>query len=444
MIRTSVKYNQIWNIAYPIILGSIAQNIINVTDTAFLGRVGEIELGAAAIGGLLYYVFVMLGFGYGTGTQIIIARRNGEKRYDEIGATSQHSFYFLLLIAILGFIGLKFISPLILDDVLQSKNIFEKSNEYLSIRSFGIFFVFANTAFRSFFVGIEKTSIITYSTFVITIVNVILDYIMIFGHLGFEPMGIKGAALASFIAEISGTVFFVIYTMNKSDIEKYRLFKIASLSLSLLKNISKTALPVMIQYFVSLGGWFLFFLFVERMGEHELAISNIIRNAYIVLLIPVWGFASAANTLVSNSMGRGRSDEVLHLIFKVAAFCTLLVIAIISVSYIFSEQILSVFTNDLTLIADSIPVYDVVLVSALALGIGMSIFNGVSGTGKTIVALVIELMVIVFYLTFVYFMSIIPDVEVWAVWTSEFVYGLLITILSLLYLRYGNWKSASI
>ena len=75
MTKTDIKYSRIWQIAYPIILGSIAQNLINFTDTAFLGRVGEIALGAGALGGLFYLAVIMLGLGFSTGAQIIIARR---------------------------------------------------------------------------------------------------------------------------------------------------------------------------------------------------------------------------------------------------------------------------------------------------------------------------------------------------------------------------------
>ncbi|MBU1370212.1 MAG: MATE family efflux transporter, partial [Bacteroidetes bacterium] len=77
-MNLNITYKRIWSIAYPIILGSVAQNFINVTDTAFLGRVGEIALGASAIGGMFYLIFIMLGLGFGTGAQIIISRRFGE------------------------------------------------------------------------------------------------------------------------------------------------------------------------------------------------------------------------------------------------------------------------------------------------------------------------------------------------------------------------------
>ena len=74
---------QIWNVSYPIFLSLLAQNVINVTDTAFLGRVGEVELGASAMGGLYYICAFTIAFGFSTGSQIIMARRNGERNYKE-------------------------------------------------------------------------------------------------------------------------------------------------------------------------------------------------------------------------------------------------------------------------------------------------------------------------------------------------------------------------
>ena len=74
---------EIWNVSYPIFLGLLAQNIINVTDTAFLGRVGEVELGASAMGGLFYICVFTIAFGFSVGSQILIARRNGELRYKD-------------------------------------------------------------------------------------------------------------------------------------------------------------------------------------------------------------------------------------------------------------------------------------------------------------------------------------------------------------------------
>ncbi len=93
----------------------MAQHIIIVIDTAFLGRVGEIELGASAIGGLFYVSLFILGFGFGTGTQILIGRRNGEKNYHQIGTYVDHSLYFLVVMGLILFL----VSRLVASDILK-------------------------------------------------------------------------------------------------------------------------------------------------------------------------------------------------------------------------------------------------------------------------------------------------------------------------------------
>ena len=81
----TISFKNIWLVSFPIILSNVAQNIVNVTDTAFLGHVGEIELGAAGNAGIFYFVMVMLGFGFSVGCQILIGRRNGEENFTAIG-----------------------------------------------------------------------------------------------------------------------------------------------------------------------------------------------------------------------------------------------------------------------------------------------------------------------------------------------------------------------
>lgn len=94
---------QIWSVSYPILLSLLAQNVINVTDTAFLGRVSEIALGASAMGGLFYICIFTIAFGFSTGSQIVIARRNGEARYGDVGPVMIQGVLFLLVMALLLF-----------------------------------------------------------------------------------------------------------------------------------------------------------------------------------------------------------------------------------------------------------------------------------------------------------------------------------------------------
>ncbi|HPN21754.1 MAG TPA: MATE family efflux transporter [Tenuifilaceae bacterium] len=211
---SKISTRQIWGVAYPIILGSIAQNILNVTDTAFLGRLGEVALGGGVIGGLFYHVLLMIGWGTGVGGQIIIARRYGEGAHRTIGRVVEHLFYFLSVISVLLIILVKFNSGHFLGLVVDSPAINGAGKEFVDYRIFGLLFAFVNYSFNSFYVGITKTKVITATTSIMVVVNIVLDYALIFGHWGFPEMGIAGAALASVIAEATSCVVFVLHTVQ--------------------------------------------------------------------------------------------------------------------------------------------------------------------------------------------------------------------------------------
>ena len=100
-MKTKYSYKQIWTISYPILISLIMEQMIGMTDTAFLGRVGEIELGASAIAGVYYLAIFMMAFGFSIGAQILIARRNGEGNYKEIGPIFYQGIYFLLAMAVI-------------------------------------------------------------------------------------------------------------------------------------------------------------------------------------------------------------------------------------------------------------------------------------------------------------------------------------------------------
>ena len=224
-MKTSITYSRIWNVAYPIILGSVAQNLINFTDTAFLGRVGEVALGAGALGGIFYLAVIMLGLGFGTGAQIIIARRYGEGNLKEVGPVVDHTIGFLVVMAIISYALLQYGSEYILRWFVSSENVFDATVRFLDYRAYGIFFAFLNVTFRAFYVGLAKTKVITYTTVVLAIINIIFDYLLIFGHYGFPKMGIEGAALASVIAEVFALAFFILYTSITIRSSDYGLFR---------------------------------------------------------------------------------------------------------------------------------------------------------------------------------------------------------------------------
>ena len=435
------SYRNIWNISYPIILSLIAQNLITVIDTAFLGRVGEVELGASAIGGLFYFSLFMLGFGFGTGAQILMGRRNGEGRFSQVGKIFDHTIYIFVAMAVVLILLNYAFSTLFLKHFISSEAIYDSSVTYLNIRMWGIMFALSNVAFRAYFVGTTKTNLLGYSAAIMAVVNIILDYLLIFGHYGFPEMGIAGAAIASVIAEGVATLFFFLATILNPANKKYHIFRLPKFDWSLIISTWNISVFIMLQNFVSVAGWFLFFLVIEQTGERPLAISNVIRSLYMILMIHIWAFNSSVNTLVSNTIGAGAAHLVIPIIKKVNKLSTLITLFVILISVSFPELLIRIYTDDPDLIAGALPVLYVVTGAVLPLALSQNWFSGVSGTARTSKALLIEVICILIYLVYVFMVTFRFNLSLPLIWTSEYVYIVTLGVSSYFYLKFGKWQN---
>ena len=306
-MQTKYTYKQIWLIAYPILISLLMEQMIGMTDTAFLGRVGEVELGASAIAGVFYMVIFMVAFGFSIGAQILIARRNGEQQYKEIGDLFYQGIYFQVGMATVMFLLSYCFSPIILKRIVASEHIYEAATSYLHWRVFGAFFSFSAVMFRAFFLGTTQTKTLTLNSIVMVLSNVVFNYILIFGKFGFPALGIAGAAIGSSLAELVSLLFFILYTRSRIDCCKYGLDRIPKFRLDVLKRMLNVSFWTMIQNFFSLSTWFLFFLYVEHLGERSLAVTNIVRNVSGILFMVLMAFASTCGSLVSNLIGAGKS-----------------------------------------------------------------------------------------------------------------------------------------
>lgn len=438
--NVSNTYRSIWTISYPIIIGLVAQNLMVVIDTAFLGRLGEVTLGAAAIGGIFYLTLVMFGAGFGVGMQILIGRRNGEGKLRTIGRIFDHGLYFMLLLALLLILFMSMAAPALLSKLISSPAILKESLVFISYRRFGYFFGFLIIIFNSFYVGIVRTRIVSVATIVMAFSNVVLDYGLIFGNLGLPAMGIAGAALATNLAEFITFGFYLFWSIKSKNIASFRLFRFQKTKRRLYQSIFKLATPVMWQYFISFSAWFVFFMILEQIGETALAASNITRSVYMLLMIPVWGLSSATTTLVSNIIGQGKTEEVIPIMKKILTISVLANLFMVQFIIFFPRQIISFFTENPELTEATVPLLRVITLALIAFSVGMIIFSTLSGTGKTSTALRIEIISIALYLLFAFVLATGFNAPASSVWFVEVLYYSLLGLFAFIYLKRGKWK----
>lgn len=434
------SYRDIWLIAYPILLSSLVEQLIGMTDTAFLGRVGEVELGASALGGIFFIAVFMLILGFCVGAQILMGRRNGEGNYKDIGVVFYHSLGFLTLLSVLLLVLTKLFAPMLLRVLISSDAVFEASMVYLDWRMWGVFFSMVACLFRAFYVATTQTSVLKFNSVVMVAANILFNYLLIFGHWGFPKMGIAGAAIDSALASLCSMLFFWVYTRYKVDYTKYALHVLPRFKFRLLGKMLSVSLWMMVQNFLSLTTWFLFFVVIEHLGTRELAVTNVIRTISSFTYMSLLAFASTASTLTSNLIGAGQSSSVRPMIWRSIRLSCFLLIPVWAFIALFPEWVLGVFTNDAAIVAEGVAPLRMLGVSYFFQIPGLIYFQSVSGTGNTRTALSIEIISLFLYCLFIY-------VAVWEMrgnltvaWASEVVYAAPMMIFSVLYLRFGNWR----
>jgi len=438
-----ISYKHICKITFPVLVSLLLEYLIGFTDTAYLGRVGETELAASALAGTYYMIIYMIGFGFSIGAQVLIARYNGNKQYFRTGEVFTQGTIFLLLVATLLFISSYLYSPSLLRFLIDSKEVYQATMSYLNWRIYGFFFSFIIVMLRAFFIGTVNTKILTVNSIVMVLTNVILNYVLIFGKFGFPVLGITGAAIASSISEAAATIFFLIYIRLKIDYKKYGLFQSYTINTSILKKVLGVSIWMMIQHGLVFGGWFVFFIAVEHLGERSLATTNIVRNISSFLFMFVQSFASVNSSLVSNLIGEGKHSEVMKLCRKMIYLCYAFILPVVFFIAICPTFVLRIYTDNIELITSSIPPLLVMLSSYLIAIPTFVWFCAVSGTGNTLSSLWIAIISLIIYIAYI---TIIANYtpKLTLLWTSEHIYFSGLLILSLYFLLHCNWKQTKL
>ena len=438
------SYRNIWKVAYPILISLVMEQLIGMIDTAFLGRVGEIELGASAIAIVYYMVLFMAGLGFSVGVQIIIGRRNGEGNFQGVGKVFWNGLYLLIGLGVLLITASEFFTPMLMRHLVSSDSIYIAATDYVRWRLPGMLFAFCTSMYRAFYIGTTQTKTLTLNSIVMVLSNVIFNWILIFGHFGIPALGITGAAIGSSLAEGVSLIFFIVYTRFGCDRAKYGLDRPSGFEWKEIKSMLPVCSWSMIQHVISISTWFIFFLYIEHLGERSLAVSNIVRGVSGLLWMILTAFSMTCNTLVSNMIGAGREDKVMSLIKRILKLSYYVVIGCALIFCIFPSLVISIYTNIPDLIQATKPSM-IVMCSSYIFTVGaMVFFNAVSGTGNTKTAFRLEMAALAIYTLYCTIIVGIMKLDIAICWTAEHVYALALLIFCFIYIRRGSWKNKKI
>ena len=295
---------------------------------------------------------------------------------------------------------------------------------------------------RYFFVGIGETKVLTYNSLVMSVVNIVLDWALIFGNLGLPALGVKGAAIASVCAEGASLLFFITYIRLRVDLKKYGMDMRDMLRWDgvVARSLLSISYFLMLQALMSQSVWTLFFFMLESLGEMSLGVASISRSVYNVLFIPIISYGTAVRTTTGQLMGADAADEIapyLHRASRLSLGTAAVLAALVS---LFASSVLRVFTDDPALITAAVPSMRVLCLSFVIASVGNMYFHAVGGVGSTQKVFRIELTGNIFYLLYAVAMVYLLRAPIAVCFTVEAIYFGIIAVRSYLFMRSGKWR----
>lgn len=443
-LKVDTGYREILGLAGPIALAMLVPQINFITNNIFLGGLGEQELASAGITGVFYLIFAVIGNGLNNGLQALISRRAGQNLPREIGRLFYHGRWIAIGVALCGIVVTYTLGPLLLRATVHSEAIVNQVIHFLFIRIWGLPFLYLYSMRNALLVGTNQTRLLVWGTLSEALANIFFDYAFIYGHFGFPMLGFNGAAYASIIAEATGLfVMFMIIRMKGLN-KAFSLFDEIRWDNSIAKTILVQSSPLIAQYAISVITWEYFYILIEHDGERALAISNTMRNIFGLFGISSWAFASTTNTMVSNIIGQGRQAEVLSLIKRITGISFSVAAVVCIILNIIPELFLSIYGQGELFIQEGVPVVRIVSVALVLMAVGCVWLNAVTGTGNTVVNLIIEAVTIVVYIVYVYLILEYLDLSITWGWASEALYWISMFSMSFYYIRSGKWKGTEI
>lgn len=436
-----LRYRTIFLVALPLMGASFIQSLVLITDAAFLSRHSTLAFDASGNAGLIYITLFVALQGIGDGSQIIQARRIGAKRISELSTILGTTVWTNLFLALILFFGIQLFMSDALLSYSKHTNIAEAQGVYISIRSYALFFHIFGLAANAYLFATGQTMKVLIASIVTASSNIFLDYSMIFGNYGFPEMGLQGAAWASTIADGLGMLTVVsLMLLDKSNWE-IGLFKNLGFKFQALKNLFRVSSPLMLQGFLALSTWTVFFTWIEQIGIFELTVSQNIRAVYFLAFIPIWGFSATTKTYVSQYLGGSKQDKVKLIQRRIQLLTMVCLVAIFHGAIFYPETLISLVNPKPEYLEKSGQILRMVSPSILLFGFISVYYHTINASGNTKVTLAFETVCVVVYLITAYVLIKVKHLDIYYIWYVEYVYFGVLGILCYLYLKRGNWQN---
>jgi putative MATE family efflux protein len=434
----------IFLLAIPMVLEMLLESTFAIVDIYFVNKV---QTGAATVVGLTessLSILYSLAWGIAMGATALIARRVGEKNFQDASKVASQAILiavgFSIIISIVGFLFPKEILLLMGAD----KAIAEEHYGFTQIMMMSnvvIMLLFVN---NGIFRGAGDASIAMKALLVSNAINIILDPLLIMGYGPFPQMGLMGAAVATTIGRSVGVLYQFWHLFNGKSLIKIST-KHLQPNIALIKTILGTSSGAMFQFIIASCSWIFLASIVASAGEDRADGYFTAIRICIFTILPTWGIANAAATLVGQNLGAGKPERAEKSVWRSAMLALIFFIFVALIFFFFGKNLMQFFTSNPLSIEEGKHCLFILSIGYLFFAYGMVVTQAFNGAGDTKTPTYINIVAFwVLQIPLAYFLANYLKLNTTGVYISIGISESFLAIISIIIFKKGNWKKIKV
>lgn len=446
------RYREVFAICLPLVMGMSAVTVMEFTDRVFLSNYSLEAISAASPASATAFLFLVLFGGVGSYCGVFIAQYSGAGRPEKIGSMLWQGIYFTIFSGIILLFIALFLTEPIFNLAGHDPEIRKLEIVYFRILCSGGVFYVANQTFSAFFSGRGLTRTVMIVNIIGMIVNIPLDFALIYGFSFFPELGIAGAGIATIISSGAIVAILVILTFTDKHEVSFKVKSNYSFDFEQLRRLLRYGVPGSMQLALDILAFVIFIMMVGRLGTVQLAATNIALSISAIAFMPSYGTSQGVGVLVGQALGRKQPKQGQYATIS-AIHLLLFYILIVDLIFIFfPEAIISIFIPDDALSTDFAPVLETavpimrIITCYLFLDALYMVFAGVlKGAGDTRYLMLCMLFAATFCFIGPLYIGIeLLNMGVYFSWGCILLFVLSLFVLTGLRYRRGKWQTMSV
>ena len=326
-------------------LGMLGHTFVSFVDNIMVGQLGTAELAAVSLGNSFMFIAMSIGIGFSTAITPLIAEADASNNFKQAKSTYKHGLFLCTTLGILLFLLVFFSKPLMYL-MQQPEEVVVLAIPYLNLVAFSLIPLVIFEAIKQFTDGMSMTKYPMYATLIANIINVVLNYLLIFGKFGFPEMGMVGAAYGTLVSRIIMVIYLWTLLRYKERSRKIvRNIKLFTLDFSMIKKIVNIGSLSAMQMFFEVAIFTSAIWLSGLLGKNSQAANQIALNLSSMTFMVAMGLSVASMIRVGNQKGLQNYKELRRIAFSIFLLGILLAVFFALLFFIFHKSLPNIYVD---------------------------------------------------------------------------------------------------